>query len=40
MGTIQRLVSMTYVPNENKIVFTQLDFPKVDIKRLSHPLLK
>lgn len=40
MGTIQRLASMTYVPNQNKIVFTQLDFPKVDIKRLRHPLLE
>ena len=40
MGTISRLASMTYIPNERKIVFTQRDFPKIDIKRLSHPLLK
>jgi len=39
MGTIRRIASITYIPSEKKVVFTQLEFPKVDIKRLSHPLL-
>jgi len=39
-GTLQRVSSITLIPSNNKLVFTQLEFPKVDTKRLSHPLLQ
>jgi dipeptidyl aminopeptidase/acylaminoacyl peptidase len=39
IGTLRRYGSMSYIPNEEKIVFTQSEFPQVDIKKLEHPLL-
>lgn len=34
-GTLARDSSMTFIPSKQQIVFTQLDFAKVDIKRAS-----
>lgn len=39
-GTLQRNSSMTFIEQEDKLVFTQLEFPKVNTKRLTHPLLQ
>jgi Tol biopolymer transport system component len=39
-GTLQRVSSITLIPSSNKLIFTQLEFPKVDTKRLTHPLLQ
>jgi len=41
-GTIQRQTSLTLIKDKDtkKIIFTQLEFPNVDVKRLSHPKLK
>lgn len=40
VGTVKRLASLAYVSSEKKIIYTQREFPRVDIKRLSHSLLK
>ncbi len=40
IGTINRLASMTYIPSQSKIIFTQRESPKIDIKRLRHHLLR
>ncbi len=34
IGTIERVASMTILPEQKKVVFTQLDFPNADVKRL------
>ncbi|TQV84955.1 winged helix-turn-helix domain-containing protein [Aliikangiella coralliicola] len=37
--TLDRFGSITYIPEEEKIVFTRSEYPQVDIKRLDHPIL-
>lgn len=37
--TLNRYGSFTYTPELDKIIFSQSDYPQVDIKRLAHPLL-
>ena len=38
-GTMLRASSISYIKEENKLLFSQLEFPKTDIKELAHPLL-
>lgn len=38
--TLNRFGSMSYIESEKKLIFTQYQFPQVDIKRLTHPLLR
>ncbi len=38
--TLNRFGTMSYIEKEQKLIFTQYQYPQVDIKRLSHPLLK
>lgn len=37
--TLSHANSLTYLPQQQMIVFNQMQFPEVDIKRLEHPLL-
>lgn len=37
--TMNRFGTMSYIEKEQKLIFTQFQYPQVDIKRLSHPLL-
>jgi len=39
LRTLDRYSSMTYVSEENKLIFTQTEFPQVDIKRLSNAII-
>ena len=38
--TMRRFSSMTFIPEEERLLFTQTEYPQVDIKRLRHPLLE
>jgi len=40
LRTLDKYSSMTYINGQNKLVFTQTDFPQIDIKKLSHSLLE
>ncbi len=40
LRTLDRYSSMAYISEQNKLVFTQTDFPQIDIKQLSHSLLE
>lgn len=38
-GTIDRMTTLTAIPSKNRVIFTQREFPKADIKQLSDPRL-
>ncbi len=40
LRTLDRSSSMNYINELNKLVFTQTDFPQIDIKQLTHSLLE
>lgn len=37
--TLNRIGAMSYIPDNDKVLVTQSEYPQVDIKKLSHPLL-
>ena len=39
LRTIERSTPLTYNMSKNTLVFTEVSFPQVDIKKLNHPLL-
>lgn len=39
-GTIDRMTTLTAIPSQNRVIFTQREFPKADIKQLSDPAFK
>jgi len=40
MRTLDRHSSMAYIAEHNQLVFTQTDFPQIDIKQLKHSLIE
>lgn len=39
LRTLASYGSMTYIPQQERLLFTESEFPQVDIKKLRHPLL-